>query len=104
MPGDGGDAMASMIVLFAEALVLALLLVGALLWLFFLRQSRPPARRSAPYPPVAGRRLTLPSEPAPGLRGGRLGHRQGRAHPEEEVPVTGPVGHAGREHAVLRSP
>ena len=88
-------AVASVIVLFVEALGLVLLLVGALLWLFFLRRPRP----------AAGRKLTtLLAEPAPGLRGGRLGHRQGRAHPEEEVPVTGPVGHAGREHAVLRGP
>ena len=47
--------LASVIALLVEALVLVLLLVGALLWLFFLRQPRP-VRRSAPYP-VAGRRF-----------------------------------------------
>ena len=41
--------MASVIVLFVEALVVVLLLVGALLWLFFLRRPRP-VRRSAPPP------------------------------------------------------
>lgn len=34
--------MASLFVLFVEALVVVVLLVGALLWLFFLRQPRPP--------------------------------------------------------------
>ena len=33
---------ASLIVLFVEALVVDSLLVGALLWLFFLRHPRPP--------------------------------------------------------------
>jgi hypothetical protein len=34
--------MASLFVLFVEALVVVVLLVGALLWLFFLLQPRPP--------------------------------------------------------------
>ena len=45
--------MASVIVLLVEALVLVLLLVGALLWLFFLRQPRP--RCSGPDLTTRGR-------------------------------------------------
>ena len=45
--------MASVIVLLVEAFVLILLLVGALLWLFFLR--RPRYRCSGPDPTTRGR-------------------------------------------------
>ena len=42
-PGRGTMfVMASLFVLFVEALVVVVLLVGALLWLFFLRHPRPP--------------------------------------------------------------